>query len=217
MNSSVDKSVARRYDNIAESYARYLADDPYALKLTKTFTDRVGKGKVLDAGCGSGLTTALLSSQGIQPIGLDISKRMIAIAKREYSRGKFCVGDLRKIPFSSESFQGVFCFQVFQHMPPNEQYVVLDEFYRVLSSGGLLMFNTKNVFHPRNFLGSLIAKIEHKDFEFGEVEIGGKTGSYRYFSKENDIVRKTMDAGFDVEEVNAHPLSNWIQVWARKD
>lgn len=46
------------------------------------------------------------------------------------------VGDLKKLPFSKDIFDGILCTQVLEHV--NEPTDVINEFYRVLKPGGVL-------------------------------------------------------------------------------
>jgi 2-polyprenyl-3-methyl-5-hydroxy-6-metoxy-1,4-benzoquinol methylase len=71
-----------------------LIEVPYILKL---LSDARGK-KVLDAGCGGGFYSILLSEKGAKVLGIDGSGEMIKTAKEKASRkeldAEFLIGDI---------------------------------------------------------------------------------------------------------------------------
>ena len=75
----------------------------------------VGPGtRHLDAGCGSGMVSALSASLGAQVAGLDASEEMLAIARERTPGGDFRQGDLEALPHADDSFDLVTGFNAFQ-------------------------------------------------------------------------------------------------------
>lgn len=75
------------YDRTAGLYAErfhdYLDDKPVDLAMVSAFAGLVSMGgheRVVDVGCGTGVTTAKLRSSGIDAFGIDLSPKMIAEA-----------------------------------------------------------------------------------------------------------------------------------------
>ena len=99
--SSAD--VVRTWDARAERYLqlfRYeLEGKPYDLEVLRAFAERVGAGgRVYDAGCGPcGHVTALLSAYGLDTLGIDLSPRCVALARREQPGCRFAVMDQRAV------------------------------------------------------------------------------------------------------------------------
>ncbi|MGQ4489086.1 trans-aconitate 2-methyltransferase [Streptomyces sp. SAS_281] len=95
--SSAD--VVRTWDARAEHYLqlfRYeLEAKPYDLEVLRAFAERVGGGgRVYDAGCGPcGHVTALLAAYGLDTLGIDLSPRCVALARREQPGCRFAVMD----------------------------------------------------------------------------------------------------------------------------
>jgi len=91
-------------------------------------------GRVLEIGCGIGK----LMKHGYY--GIDISERMIQMAKNLQPGCNFYVCDGRTIPFDAGYFDVVYCVLVFQHIPFDgfKQYV--SETARVLKPGGKFIF-----------------------------------------------------------------------------
>ena len=89
---------------------------------------------VLDAGCGEGYYSCRMAAQGMQVIGLDLSKRGIThaakLAKRNALPALFCVGGIFDLPVADASVDAV----VSLFAPVAEE-----EFLRVLKPGGVLL------------------------------------------------------------------------------
>ncbi|WP_405939017.1 class I SAM-dependent methyltransferase [Streptomyces sp. NBC_00726] len=91
--------VVRTWDARADHYLRLFRHEldgkPYDLAVLRAFARRVGVGgRVYDAGCGPcGHVTALLAAQGLDMLGIDLSPRCVALARREQPGVRFAVMD----------------------------------------------------------------------------------------------------------------------------
>jgi ubiquinone/menaquinone biosynthesis C-methylase UbiE len=95
--------------------------------------------KVLDAGCGTGRDSQVLKSNGLNPIGLDLSTSMIQLAKSKYPGIEFIEGDLLHLPFDKATFDGVWAHASLLHLKDIHSVTrALTEFSRVLKKGGIL-------------------------------------------------------------------------------
>jgi len=66
-------------------------NDIWWLEGTGSFCSLLKKGdKVLDVGCGSGLKSKYLYSKGFDVTGIDLSDKLIDIARRESPRYRIC-------------------------------------------------------------------------------------------------------------------------------
>ena len=100
--------------------------------------------RFLDFGCGVGRLSQALGERFASGIGVDISDRMIELAKG-YNRFRASVdfvvnkvGDLRIVPTGGISF--VYSHIVLQHMPNDLQRKFIAEFARILEPGGIAAF-----------------------------------------------------------------------------
>tara|TARA_Y100000589_G_scaffold145358_1_gene139066 strand:- start:20339 stop:21394 length:1056 start_codon:yes stop_codon:yes gene_type:complete len=102
--------------------------------------------KILDVATGSGRTLKQLrgafSKEKI--IGIDLSDSYLKEASRHISdlEGdliELVKGNAESLPFSNDSFQAVSCVYLFHELPRTVREKVLNEFFRVLEPGGILV------------------------------------------------------------------------------
>jgi SAM-dependent methyltransferase len=108
---------------------------------------RPGAGQTaLEVACGSGgVTCAMAAQTGATCTGVDINPHGIEAANNRAeseglsSRVSFHVVDAgRRLPFSEESFDVVFCNDSINHLP--DRQAVLQDWYRILRPGGRVLF-----------------------------------------------------------------------------
>jgi SAM-dependent methyltransferase len=100
---------------------------------------RLPTGGVLDLGCGTGRWVPLLERRGLAYHGIDISGRMVEIARREHPGARFEKFDGQSFPFGAASFTLVLSMAVIHHNTYPRQERLLDEIVRVLEPGGALL------------------------------------------------------------------------------
>ncbi|MFW6222456.1 MAG: class I SAM-dependent methyltransferase, partial [Bacteroidota bacterium] len=106
------KIITNAYDNAAESYANMcfyeLYDKPLDKKLYDLFFERVvNKGTTIEIGCGPGEIANYLKMKGLNIIGLDISTRMIEVAKKLNPFIDYRIGDVFNLEFDDNSIAGI--------------------------------------------------------------------------------------------------------------
>ncbi len=106
------------------------------------------QGRVLEAGCGTGLILRRLAVDATEAIGLDLSAGMLAWAR---ARGlKVLQGSVDAVPFPDDYFDAVVSFKVLAHVPTIAETVA--ELVRVTRPGGYLVLE----FYNRHSLRHLI-------------------------------------------------------------
>jgi SAM-dependent methyltransferase len=95
----------------------------------------VGAGtRVLDVGCGSGLTLALAAQRGAVPSGLDISPGLLGVARERLPDADLREGDMESLPFADAAFDSVVGVNAFQFAGDPRR--ALHEAARVTRPGG---------------------------------------------------------------------------------
>lgn len=93
--------------------------------------------KILDAGCGMGLLLLKMKQFG-DVMGIDINSQAVVLAKKRGLR-QIYQASVEKIPFRDNSFDVVTCIDVLYHQQVKDDLGSLEELYRVLKPGGILI------------------------------------------------------------------------------
>ncbi len=136
---AISDRIRAAYDRIAADYAALNAAMPRESVEAGTRLLRLvdGGAHILDAGCGAWRDMAWLEAQGARVVGVDLSRGMLAQARR-ITRGPLAQMDLRRLAFQDGCFGGVWCAASLLHLPKAEAPNALREFRRVLRPEGLL-------------------------------------------------------------------------------
>lgn len=140
----IDKSkeAVKVYDKIATKYVNIFfknfesdADKRHVMKFISLLPKNA---KVLDVGCGPGHGTKSLMKLGFDVEGIDLSERMIEIARKKVPKGKFKVMDIRELKYGKNTFDALFANYSLIHIPGSQVSPTLKEFSRVLKPNGVL-------------------------------------------------------------------------------
>ncbi|MFC5668099.1 class I SAM-dependent DNA methyltransferase [Kitasatospora misakiensis] len=130
------------YDAVAADYAdRYrdaLAAMPWDRAMLGVFAELVtaaGGGPVAELGCGPGRITGHLADLGLDVRGLDLSPRMVELARAAHPAIPFEVGSLLDLPYGDGELAGIVAWYSIIHTPAGELPRVFEEFHRVLAPG----------------------------------------------------------------------------------
>ena len=149
---SQDKTdiTVETYDNIVEEYISYFK--------TKNLNGKVqfqreidficskldNNAKILDVGCAIGDYPKYLTekcNKHFNVIGIDSSKNMIEMAKKNAPKANFEVMDIRRLEFERETFDAIICFATLIHVNDNDCIKILDKFDEILRKNGLIVIN----------------------------------------------------------------------------
>lgn len=106
--------------------------------------------RIADLGCGSGVFTGLLHRRGFICTGIDLSPKLIRIAREAHPGIDFQEGDIEHLPFADESFDGVLLAGVLHHLP--DWTTCIAEVKRILRPGGRFVAFDPNRMNPAMYL-----------------------------------------------------------------
>jgi SAM-dependent methyltransferase len=138
----VDKdAVIDGYDDVATIYAEGRSLGGAEREALGSFLDSISAdSRVFDAGCGQGEPVLReLTRQSQEAIGLDFSAEQLRLAASNAPGARLLRGDMTRLPLAEGSLDAVLAYHSLIHVPADEHQAVVDEFARVLRSGGLLL------------------------------------------------------------------------------
>lgn len=195
--------LAADYDRIAEPYAEAFFDELERKPFDRDLLDRFARsvnGPVCDLGCGPGHVTAYLALRGVTVVGVDLSPRMIDIARRRHPRGQYQVGDMRRLHAPPGSFGAMLSLYALIHVRRDEVVSVLREMWRVIKPAGKLLLaghKGQGEVHAEERFGqpvSLDATLFEPKELAGYVTDAG-------FQVDETLVRKPYDFEYQAEKI----------------
>lgn len=134
------KTVKEGYNAIANQYLESRSKKSTDIALLDEFAKYLEpNAKVLDAGCGAGIPVAKILSEQFDVTGVDFSEKQVELAKRNVPDATFICQDMTQLDFPAQTFDGVCSFYAIIHIPREEHYALLQNFYHMLKPGGLAL------------------------------------------------------------------------------
>jgi ubiquinone/menaquinone biosynthesis C-methylase UbiE len=166
----------------------------YLLRQEQAFLNRYLKNgrepqRILDVGCGSGRMTLPLYGRGFRVTGIDMNSVALSTLRQLSDDVPIVMGDALSLPFTDGSFELAVTTQFIDYVPYRP---ALHEFWRVLSPGGLLVFDALNRDSYRWF-----AKIVSRR----RLALPSANLSYR------ELLGALVDSGFSIESIRGY---NWV-------
>lgn len=118
------------------------------LNIARSLATGSSKLKVLDVGCGTGITMSFMTDASLSMTGIDISDKMIEQARIEVPSCAFHVFDGKNIPAPDHSYDLVYSINVFHHVPPAIRPALLKDMARVTKPGGIVALLEHNPLNP---------------------------------------------------------------------
>lgn len=178
--------LVESYNRVAEGYAEQFFDEldrkPFDRDLLDRYADTVGgHGRVCDLGCGPGHVARYLQARGVEVLGVDISPRMVDVARRLNPGIPFDVGDMLALGMPDSSLAGVVAFYSIIHLARSVVPRALDEMMRVLRPGGVALISVhggEGELHADEFLGQTVS-IDASLFQPAEMKTLLESAGFR--------------------------------------
>lgn len=147
------RSTRASYDAIAPAYTDHFPDwladsSPLDRSLIAAFAELAREhvpAPVADLGSGPGYITAHLDALGIPVFGVDLSPRMVGLARRAYTELRFHVGSMTSLDLPDETLGGITALYSVIHIPTEHLAATFAEFHRVLVPGGPVLLGFQSV------------------------------------------------------------------------
>lgn len=205
--------TGKTYDEIAGDYARRLKD-PYlggSEAYHKVAIDRFvsllpsPEARILDVGCGFGHDLGYFLTKGLHIYGVDLSRGMLSLARRDFPEAQLCHMDMRWLNFRPESFGGLWATHCLYHVPKRDIGRVISGIRQVLLPQG-------------TFFCSL--KLGEGEGIYTDQQAVSYPGKPRFYALYTESEAREMLSGFDIVEWDVKPEiyygSAWLYVWSKK-
>src|SRR5660398_195256 len=156
-----------------DEYKKSIGKGHYSLEL---LDPSIKKGRLLDAGCGSGKYSLPLRMRGFEVVGIDVSLKALQMLRESSKTRELDIGivaaNVFQLPFPDGSFDIIWCYGVLQHLLLKEREFAAREFRRILRKEGILFLEV----------------FGKDDMRYGGIEVEPDT-----FSRSNGIVYHYFD------------------------
>lgn len=140
MTAKEENHVSDSYNEGAEKYCAHWSVPHKFTKVDRQkFCELLLKNaRILEVGCGPGNDAAYFVKKGFKVVGIDLSYKMVTLAKAREMRANFYEMDMRDLTFDDDSFNGIWASFSFLHIKEVDAEKTLQQIKRVLRSGGYL-------------------------------------------------------------------------------
>ncbi len=197
------------YDNIADFYSSsmdmFTPHDDRKMFLAGLESNA----RILDVGCAAGRDSVYFTANGHTTVGIDLSQKLLAIARKRAPNLIFLHDDIRKKMFPDGSFDAVWACAVLLHQRREEIPMILKNFHDVLSKNGWLYVRVKEGVGEED-IAEKLSKNQRRHFIYFTLD------------ELQDFIR---NAGFEIEKAfrsNEKDMNKelrdiwWVTVIARK-
>jgi predicted TPR repeat methyltransferase len=164
-----------------------------------------GTTKILEVGCGAGMTGKALRERGFEKIvGIEINEEMAQEGRAFYDQ--IVIGDVERIclPFEKEHFDCILYGDVLEHLV--NPWWVLKEHQAVLKNGGAIICSIPNVRNYR-ILTNLIFRGRWEYTDDGILD----RSHLRFFTLDS-IRRMLKEAGYEIEGLTKRSSgAHWVK------
>ncbi|HSJ68542.1 MAG TPA: methyltransferase domain-containing protein [Anditalea sp.] len=134
-------NIGEKYDKIAEWWHQYHHDSDYGIKQIERAISYCTKRKTaLDVGCGSGgRIIRKLEINGFKVTGIDVSSKMIELAKDNHVSTKFILADISTWE-TKKKYDLIVAWDSIFHLPLSMHSKVISKLCGMLQKNGILAY-----------------------------------------------------------------------------
>lgn len=134
----------KAYELVARLYAgdEPVEDDPVMRShCRELFTSALTGKDVVEVGCGPGVDSSFLHAEGLNVTATDFSSEFIQIVRERYPEIHAHQMDMMNPDLPANSYDGVYAFASFIHIPRSESSRTLKGFYNLLRKNGVIFLS----------------------------------------------------------------------------
>jgi ubiquinone/menaquinone biosynthesis C-methylase UbiE len=184
-----------KFANTFDEDQTYIVGEPVQQAILERLSGESDLGELLELGCGAGFYTKVLAANASHVTATDLSDEMLAVAREQLKDCQNVVvekADCEKTDFADGKFGSVFMANLI-HVIENPS-IALQESYRILKDGGLLLIV--------NYTGYGMKWFEMMKMGIRFLRKWGKPSAYSKGKLSPDELCSLVEnAGFKVEEV----------------
>ncbi len=172
-------------------------------------------GPVLDWGCGSGRTLSWLRGVGTWDRwwrGSDVDRHAIKWLRQQGIASVVVCGDEPPLPYPDESFNGLFCFSVLTHIPPQLHAAWYADIRRVLRPGGRAYITVHGDWNMSN--GKGFTEADRQAYAASGCHWSEREGHYKHAATvSRAFTERALGPGWEVEsyrEAGYHSMDDLI-------
>ena len=136
------KETIETYNKNAQAYSDNRKNLIMVAEIKELVEHMPGK-EILDIGCGPGRDLAYFVSLGLHATGIDLSEKLLDIARRQAPEASVSNMDMLSLSFKDETFDGIWSLASLLHLKKQDAPQALSEMYRVLKPGGAMFVSVK--------------------------------------------------------------------------
>lgn len=179
------------YNSHAETYAESIRN-VLSLDQLKAFESQLPQNAtILDVGCGGGRDSNYFASHGHAVIGLDLSVGLLIEATKKFPHIVCVLSNYLHSPIADQSVDGIWAHGSIHHLETKrEMKRALEEFYRMLKSGGVLHVATQ-------------AKVGKNETAIAVDSLAGEARFYHYLTL-SELQKLVSRVGFTIVSLKQH-------------
>ena len=141
MTDQSNATNQQSWQRVAQAYAgdEVREDDPAMRRVLRDrFVERLGGKRVLELGCGPGIDAVRMAERGLEVAATDYAPKFVEIVRARYPGLDVRLMDMTAPDLPPESFDGIYAFASFLHLPRSVADSTLARLHELLVPGGLL-------------------------------------------------------------------------------